>query len=320
MKPRAGQAAALLLPGVVVAASLAAVTRPDAHPVPASLASPVPVHATLDTRWRVGVREPGAPASWAPVATFSRATGVRPDIVLSYSGWRQPFPRAAARTAARHHAIMLVQLEPWGASLSALARGRYDGYLRSFAARVRSFGHPVILGFGHEMNGPWYPWGLGRVPPAVFVAAWRHVVTVFRAAGADNVTWLWTIHHSADEARLRAYWPGNRYVTWIGIDGYYEFPRNTFAAMFGHTARALRRFTGKPILVSEAAVGPGAGRVPAKIRQLIAGARRSGFTGLVWFDVAQHAPPYHQDWRIEDKRGAIRAFRGAARKARAVRR
>ena len=26
------------------------------------------------------------------------------------------------------------------------------------------------------------------------MAAWRHIVTVFRQQGADNVTWLWTVN------------------------------------------------------------------------------------------------------------------------------
>jgi len=63
-----------------------------------------------------------------------------------------------------------------------------DGYLRSYARHVRAFRYPVIIGFGHEMNGFWYPWGFGHVRPRTWIAAWRHVVTVFRRQGADNVT------------------------------------------------------------------------------------------------------------------------------------
>ena len=37
-------------------------------------------------------------------------------------------------------------------------------------------------------------WGYRHTSPAAFVAAWRHVVNVFRAQGAYNVTWLWTIN------------------------------------------------------------------------------------------------------------------------------
>ena len=45
----------------------------------------------------------------------------------------------------------------------------------------------------YEMNGTGTPGGQGHAPPAYFVAAWRHVVGVFRGEGAANVTWLWTV-------------------------------------------------------------------------------------------------------------------------------
>ena len=103
--------------------------------------------------------------------------------------------RHVIREAARDHgAYVLVQLQPGGVSLASIAAGGSDAYLRSYAGAVVAFGHPVILSFGHEMNGTWYSWGDGHTSPAAFVAAWRHVVRVFRAAGAASVTWLWTVN------------------------------------------------------------------------------------------------------------------------------
>jgi len=87
------------------------------------------------------------------------------------------------------------------------------------------------------------------------------MVAVLRDAGADNVTWLRTIHHSGNAARLRAYWPGSHHVTWVGIDGYYEFPGSTFSQLFGRPARAVRTFTRKPTLASERAGACAAGCV-----------------------------------------------------------
>ncbi len=76
------------------------------------------------------------------------------------------------------------------------------------------------------MNATWYSWGYHHVPPATFVAAWRHVVTLFRDQGAGNVTWLWTINATlGSTGPIAAWWPGARYVTWVGIDGYYYRPR-----------------------------------------------------------------------------------------------
>ena len=48
----------------------------------------------------------------------------------------------------------------------------------------------------------------------------------------------------------------------------------------------MRRFTDKPVLLSETAVGPIAGRA-VKIPDLFRGMRRYNTLGLVWFDIAQ---------------------------------
>ncbi len=100
--------------------------------------------------------------------------------------------------AADNGAIPFIQIEPSGVSLAAIAAGAFDTTLETFATDVASYGahtgQGVIIGFGHEMNGRWYSWGYRHTAPAVFVAAWRHIVTVFRQQGADNVTWLWTVN------------------------------------------------------------------------------------------------------------------------------
>ena len=69
---------------------------------------------------------------------------------------------------------------------------------------MRAYRRPVILSFGHEMNGYWYTWGNTHTSPADFVDAWRHIVTLFRAEGAENVTWLWTINAIQNEAQAQA--------------------------------------------------------------------------------------------------------------------
>ena len=89
----------------------------------------------------------------------------------------------------------LVQIDPTGVSLTAIAAGKYDAYLPSLTPpRSRRSVGRIIISFGPEMNGYWYSWGYRHTTPAVFVAAWRHIVTVFRAADAQNVTWLWTVN------------------------------------------------------------------------------------------------------------------------------
>jgi mannan endo-1,4-beta-mannosidase len=255
-----------------------------------------------------GVYEAGAPRAYQPVAGFARAAGRQPNLVGYYSGWAEPFAKSFAERVRDHGAVTIVQIDPAYAVIERIATGGYDAYLRAYADSVRAFAHPVIIGFGHEMNAPWYSWGYGHVPARVFVAAWRHLVTVFRSQGADNVIWLWTINADTPGTGPAAtWWPGPAYVTWVGIDGYYVRPSDTFGSVFGQTIRQVRTFTGKPVLLSETAVGPAAGVI--KIGNLFAGMRRYRTLGLVWFDIEQHQGIYHQDWRIEDDPAAEAVFR-----------
>jgi len=261
----------------------------------------------------LGVYESGALKSYQPVADFSKAAGMPPNLVGYYSGWEEPFQVSFAETVRSHGAATLLQWDPTDTSVSKIAAGGFDSYLRSFARSVRDFGHPVVIGFGHEMNANWYSWGYGHLPASTFVAAWRHIVTLFRDQGASNVTWLWTLQ--ADEygtgPTIASWWPGAQYVTWVGIDGYYYHPSEAFFSIFGQTIAQVRMFTGLPILLSEVGVGPDAGQA-RKIPELFAGMRQYGTLGLVWFDIAQHQGIYHQDWHIEDNPAAEAAFRRGA--------
>jgi len=296
----------VLVAVVIAVASAVAVGRfvsSSSHPAVASASLPTNPASYL------GVYETGPPHTYQPVADFTQAVGKQPNLVGYYSGWGEPFQTSFADTARGHGAATILQWDPTYALVSVIAAGGYDGYLRSYADSVRDFGQPVVIGFGHEMNAPWYSWGYGNVPPPTFVAAWRHIVTLFRGQGAGNVTWLWTLQ--ADEpgtGPVTSWWPGAAYVTWVGIDGYYYRPSDTFASVFGKTIAQVRAFTGKPLLLSETAVGPEAGQ-PVKVRDLFNGMRLYGTLGLVWFDIAQEDGVYHQDWHIEDSPAAVTAFR-----------
>ncbi len=304
MKPRLVMYTALMIAAAAIATAISHISTMHHRPH-------VVVHASLPVSLAsyLGVFEPGSPPSFQPIADFGAAAGRAPDIAGSFSGWAQPFDLAYANELKQHHVIPFVQIDPTFASISAITAGAYDTYLRGYADSVADFGHPVIIGFGHEMNARWYPWGYGNLSPRTFVAAWRYIVNLFRARGADNVTWLWTIN--ADRpgtGPVGDWWPGQQYVTWVGIDGYYYRPSDTFTRVFGKTIDQVRAFTHKPILLSETAVGPRAGQL-VKIQDLFSGMARYKTLGLVWFDKAQADGIFHQDWRIEDNQTAEYSFR-----------
>jgi mannan endo-1,4-beta-mannosidase len=273
---------------------------------------PLPVNLPPSTASYLGIYASGVPSSYAGVAAFANATGTKPDVVMDYSGWFVPFPVGFATTVADNGAVPLVQMDPDGISVAAIASGRYDGYLSAYAEAIRLYRHPVILGFGHEMNGDWNTWGYRNTRPATFVAAWRHIVTLFRALGVRNVTWLWTVNiiNNTRVGKIpdpAPWWPGQSYVTWVAIDGYYLKHSWHFAPLFGPTIGAVRALTDDPILVGETGATPQAGQ-PTKIADLFAGIRAYGLLGFVWFDSTNSAG---QEFGIHSP-AAIAAFRAGA--------
>lgn len=291
---------------VLGAAAGLAVTRPWVSG-PAT-GTPVPTVRYL------GVFEPDSPAAYAGINRFARNIGGQPNLVSYYSPWQQPFQRSFAAAAAAHGAITLVQLDPKNVSLAAIAAGQYDPYLSQLGRQVKAFGHRVVLSFGHEMNGYWYSWANTQTGPATFVRAWRHVVDVVRATGASNVTWLWTVNvvQLAQYPKIpdpAAWWPGQSYVDWVGIDGYYHSTSDRFSQVFGPTIVDVRKLTPHdPILISETgAVSPAVQQVAVK--DVFAGVRTFGLLGLLWFD--ENKPDAR--WRITSPQ-VFAAFRQQAQR------
>jgi mannan endo-1,4-beta-mannosidase len=277
---------------------------------------PPAVHQTLvpKTASYLGVFEAGSPRGTPPsyesIVQFSHMARQKPNLVAYYSGWAQPFNVSYARMLHSHGAIPFVQIDPSFAKVPAVAAGDYDTYLRSYADSVRDYGHAVVIGFGHEMNGNWYSWGYKNTSPTAFKAAWRHLVTVFRDEGAYNVTWLWTVNQQRPSGTrpIRAWWPGSNYVTWVGIDGYYVRRSDTFGTVFGSTISQVRAITGKPILLSEAGVSPKVNRF-ADITQIFNNVQSQNLLGVVWFDENQSPQgPYRQNWQIAGVAQAESAF------------
>jgi mannan endo-1,4-beta-mannosidase len=278
----------LLTAAVAIIAAAAIAAGVSLYNKSADSIGPLPVNLPTAPQSYLGVYTDGAPKSYSGVTAFTNATGARPDLVMYYSGWCVPFQTSFATTAASNGAVPLVQMDPTGVSIAEIAAGKYDGYLSAYAEAVRAYGHPVILSFGHEMNGTWYQWGYGQTRPADFVAAWRHIVTLFRALEVRNVTWMWTINivNNTQQGRIpppAPWWPGSSYVNWVGIDGYYLKPNWQFAPLFGPTIGEVRELTTDPILIAETGATPASGQ-PAKIADAFAGIHAYGLLGFVWFD------------------------------------
>lgn len=300
-------AAALAAAGLTTAC--ASSPAPTPAPAVAVQTPPAPSPASV-----VGFTGTGVPQSWAPVAAFSKAIGHPVNLAMYYSGWNEKFRLQFAEAAWSHGAQVMVNVAP-GGSLAGIAAGDGDGYLRRLAAQIKAFGHPVVLAFGHEANGDWYSYGYKHQPAAEYIAAYRHVHDVMTAAGALNITWLWTVNVPAGggTAPPSAYWPGSAYVSEIGIDGYDWTGTKTFAEQFGPTIAAVRALSSAPVLIAETSVihGPDAA---SQVTGLFNGIRADRLVGLVWFDVDRAADANtgdRHDWKLQDDTAALAAYRAA---------
>ncbi len=159
------------------------------------------------------------------------------------------FPARSVATIRRTGSVPFLRLMPrssWreGArdprySMQSILAGRHDAALRAWGRAAARSGGPLMVEFATEANGSWFPWsgawnggavttryGDRRWPdgPERVRDAYRHVVDVVRGAGARNVTWVLHLDAGSDPAAAwnapRWYWPGDRYVDWIGLSAY----------------------------------------------------------------------------------------------------
>lgn len=247
----------------------------------------------------VAVNGPLGPA----VSSFARTAGIHPALVELYGAFGAPFPQDLAGQVVGAGSTPFLQWNPRKAPLSQIAAGQYDGYIRSYARQIKSFGHAIVLSFAHEMNGNWYSWGRQSATPAQFIGAWRRIHTIFAHQHVSNVTWSWDPSHTG--APANPWWPGNAFVDRIGIDGYLRNGQ-TFAQIFQQQLANIRQVTNRPIFIAETSVAPGRGQ-GNQVASLFQGVSQYHLMGFVWFDINRLEP-----WRLEGRPVAIRAFRKSA--------
>jgi hypothetical protein len=216
--------------------------------------------------------------SAARVRSFERLAGKR--IVWAYfsDNWfhGMHFPAAKVRAIwSVHHTIPFIRLMAranWREgcadktySLAKIIAGDFDAQLGAYARAAAAVPIPLMIEFGTEANGSWFPWsgacnGGAAGGPARFRAAYRHIVAIFRGERARNVTWVLHLDAAGDPAaswnRIAAYYPGAGWVDWVGLSAYgaqqpgdpWPAFRSVFDPAYGELAAAA---PGKPIALLE---------------------------------------------------------------------
>ncbi|WP_052397187.1 glycoside hydrolase family 26 protein [Streptomyces sp. NRRL F-5123] len=266
-----------------------------------------------------GVATFHAPAR-ATTDAAAAAAGRHPRILEYYQGWDEPFSAEDAELSYEQGALPLVTWEPQGRSRAAdqpqyslkkIASGAFDAYIITFARQVKATGQPVVLRFAHEMNGDWYPWSEQHSgnSPGDYVRAWRHVHDLFQAVGSTQVIWVWSpnVLRGTKNVALEPLYPGDQYVDWIGIDGY-GFGEKTAGEVLQPTVDTVRRFSRKPILLTETGSAPGpqqAGWTADLFRWIKS---TPNVIGFVWFQHSQDEGGQY-DYRFDIDPRTRAAFR-----------
>src|SRR6266545_2656704 len=194
-------------------------------------ASPGPVRATVDgllaKRPLFGVYIPDQ--SQATVDEIGNSVGCRPVLFELFASISAG---VSAETIQKAPGIPVLSLEPWRTgegpnqpdfSLQTTIDERWDEQYKKVAKAVVEYRDVVLIRFAHEMNAKWYPWGVANGnKTGQYPQAWRHVVDLFRAAGATNALWVWSpnVIRGASSRTISQFWPGPEYVDLVGLTGY----------------------------------------------------------------------------------------------------
>jgi mannan endo-1,4-beta-mannosidase len=283
------------------------------RPASSDAASSSSCTSSVPSNHYAGFSVAGYPPDRNNLTAIENASGIHATAVSAYISLGAKLDISAVTSICTHGALPLVEIDSDQLLLTSIADGSEDGALASYAKELAGLHSPVAVDFDHEFNGSWYDWGLGHQSPSNFIAAWRHVVTVFRQNGATNIIWVWNpaVSISGTSSDFKLWYPGDSYVTWVGLDGYFTGPQSTFATVFAPALQVVRGFTAHPVFIVETGANPASGRVRA-INSLFAGlAATPNILGYIWFDYDTQAG---HDWVINDDHAALAALRAGAQK------
>ena len=297
----------------------------------ASVIAPPPVGVAS------GVFIDGAPLGKPGLSAWDKWTslvGKRAHFIMWYSDWSSSFQGYAVTNAYDRGATPVITWEMKNRQADIhyadIRGGKWNKYIDGWAAAAKADGRPIMLRFGHEMNGNWYGWsgaknGSSLSAATQFVATWQYVRDRFTRAGATNVTWAWCVNAESVPNEtwnaIENYYPGDAYVDWTCADGYnwgtsqtianagWTSHWQTFDEVF---ATAYQRITAlapsKPFMIGEFASSELGGNKAQWISD-VASRMHAAYPQLkafIWFNMNKET-----DWRVESSTASLNAFKSA---------
>ncbi len=248
------------------------------------------------------------------LSNFQQKIGKNLAVVLIYIHWTEPFPKTEADIIYENGSMPLLTWEPWvSGGLDSISAGEYEKYVYDFMRAAKAWGKPLFLRFAHEMNGNWYPWDgqHNNSSPERYKKAWLYIYSVRKELGADNIRLVWCVNNvnqpDVSWNVPSAYYPGDQYVDWIGMDGYnWGYGAwQSFDALFGEVYKELTSLTQKPLMIGEFASAEDKEKKGEWIRQSFSDFKKKypRIKIFCWFNINKE-----RDWRIDSSPQAASAF------------
>jgi hypothetical protein len=176
--------------------------------------------------------------TYARLKAFENLTGQMPVWVYFSNNWfgSIKFPKKEVKIIKEFGSIPFIRLMPRSDylenksdpiySLQKIIDGKFDKALKTWATDAKKYGEPLMVEFGTEVNGNWFPWSgvHNGKNPEKFKDAYIHIIELFRDEDVNNITWVFHVNYdsSPDEKwnTMSAYYPGDEYIDWIGMSIY----------------------------------------------------------------------------------------------------
>jgi hypothetical protein len=264
-----------------------------------------------------------------PLRNHITKTGTIPKAVLIHQSWMwagnyDEFYRAGVvrlMDAYPNTTVILTWSQAYGdaPTISSIANGGHDDYIRRTAGEMKAVGRRFILRPFAEMNGDWYM--LFSSQPQAFLAAWKRIVSIFREVGASNVEFFWCPNVSYNGIYpWEAYYPGDAYADWVGLDGYNwgaakSNPWQYFGEIFTADLDKLAKlYPAKRQIIGEFACHPHGGDKPAwiaDVRSYLKTNRHPMLAALIYYDFNADGA----NWSISEPAAAQDAYAATAQDA-----
>jgi hypothetical protein len=253
---------------------------------------------------------------------YTQLVGKKPALALmGYQPMDSPFDAAQMNAYTDRNMVPMLSVNnPPGLYNRQIAQGAVDSALHAYAKAARTWGKPLFWRIGWEMNGNWYlQHSVGKYNTSQdYIDMWRHIVTIFRQEGANNVKFVYSPNTLCANACIDfgLMYPGDAYVDWVALDGYNwgnfrpESFWESFTDVFGKSyARMLQIAPGKPMMIAETASGEQGGDKAAWITSAFITEIPTHFPllrAIIWFNFNKESEP---DWRVNSSNATLQAYK-----------